>query len=307
MVTALCAKRCFSVRDSTVGFEQDMVMRKKARKPKRVNKKRHALSRGARLKRALSLTLKLALIVVSVPAASYGAWRLYQELLVSPRLEIRKINVVGSERVKAQEIIGLTNIEEGQNILSADLSSGARAIETHPWIRSAVIRRHIPDTINIEVTERKPLSLVSMDSLYVADDRGVLFKKYSPEDALDLVLITGLERGLVEGGYVLDPDLVELVEYLTGRDGFNLDDLSEIHYDRVYGFSLYTLDKGIRLYLGSGRIGEKMLAFEDVVESMGGSFRDVAKMDITDEYKVVVKFKTSLAKKGGVRRYGKEG
>ena len=32
-----------------------------------------------------------------------------------------------------------------------------------------------------------------MDGLYVADEKGIIFKKYSPEDALDLVLVTGLE------------------------------------------------------------------------------------------------------------------
>lgn len=282
-------------------------MAKQVKKKRRVNKKRHALSPAKRIKRALAVTLKIALIVFSVPAVSYGGWRLYKELLVSPRLEIRKINVAGVERVKAEEIKWLASIEEGQNILSIDLLSGARAIETHPWIRSAIIRRHIPDTINIEITERKPLSLVSMDSLYVADNRGVLFKKYSPEDELDLVLITGLEKGLIDGGYELAPEFVKLVEFLARRDGFNINDLSEIHYDRVYGFSLYTLEGGIRLDLGTGRIGEKMSAFEDVVDNMGGSFMDVAGMDITNEYKVVVKYKTSLARKGGVRRYGKEG
>ncbi|MEE9542316.1 MAG: FtsQ-type POTRA domain-containing protein [Thermodesulfobacteriota bacterium] len=282
-------------------------MAKQVKKKKRVNKKRHALSPAKRIKRALAVTLKLALIVFSVPVLSYGGWRLYQELLVTSRLEIRKINVAGVERVKAEEIIRLASIEEGQNILSIDLFSGARAIETHPWIRTAIIRRHIPDTINIEITERKPLSLVSMDSLYVADERGVLFKKYSPEDELDLVLITGLEKGIIDGGYELAPEFVKLVEFLTRRDGFNINDLSEIHYDRVYGFSLYTLEGGIRLNLGTGRIGEKMSAFEDVVDNMGGSFMDIAGMDITNEFKVVVKYKTSLARKGGVRRYGKEG
>jgi cell division protein FtsQ len=282
-------------------------MAKRTKKPKRINKKRHALSPAKRLKRALVFAVKLALIVVSVPSAAYGGWRLYKELLVNPRLEIKKINVDGSSRVSVDEIVRLSNIEEGQNILSVDLSLGASVIEAHPWIATASIARHIPDTINIKVKERKALSLVSMDSLYVADEDGVLFKKYSPEDALDLILITGLGTDPAEGGYALDAEMLELIEYFAGREGLNLNDLSEIHSDSVYGLSLYTLDKGIRLSLGSGRIGEKMMAFEDVLESMGSSFRNVSAMDITNENKVVVSFKTSLAKKGGGKRYGKEG
>ena len=280
---------------------------KRPKKSKRVNRKRHALSPAKRLRRALSLAFKLALIAVVVPAVSYGGWRVYQGLLVSPRLEISNINVSGLELVTHEEVIQLSGIVKGQNILSADLSNGARGIEGHPWINTAQIERNIPDTINIEVTERRPLGLVSMDSLYVADENGVLFKKYSPEDALDLVLITGLERGEVEGGYILESELVDLIGYFAAREDFNLTDLSEIHYDREYGVSLYTLEGGIRLHLGSGRVVEKMLAFEDVLDAIGGSLRDVAGMDLSDEYKVVVKYRRSLAMKGGDRRYGKKG
>jgi cell division septal protein FtsQ len=267
-------------------------MVRKKKKPVRGNKKRHALSPAKRLKRALGVTVKLLVIVIGIPVLIYGGYRLYGELLVYPRLDIKNINVGAMAKVGPEEIKRLSNIEEGQNILSVDLNSGARAIETHPWIKSAVISRHIPNTINIEVVERKPLCLVSMDFLYVADEDGIIFKKYSPEDDLDLVLISGLESAMDDGGKVLGSELVELVHELNRRDGFNLDMISEIHYDRVFGFSFYTLDKGVRLSLGTSRIDEKLMAFEDVSESMGGRIKNVTAMDVSNEDKVVVKLRT---------------
>ncbi len=267
-------------------------MARRKKKPIRGNKRRHALSPAKRLKRVVGVMLKVLVITIGIPVLLVGGYRLYGELLVHPRLDIRSINVGEVEKVGAEEIKRLSNIEEGQNIFSVSIVSGAKAIEAHPWIKSAVIRRHIPDTINIEVVERKPLCLVSMDGLYVADEDGVLFKKYSPEDALDLVLITGLESGVEGGVKVLDKALIGLVEKLSSRDGFNLKNISEIHYDRVFGFSLYTLDKGVRLSLGTALIDEKLWAFEEVTQEMGSGVKDVAAMDLTDKEKVVVKLRT---------------
>lgn len=267
-------------------------MARKKKKPIKRNRKSHALSPAKRLKRAFGVTLKVLVITIGIPALIFGAYRLYGELLVNPRLDIKNINVGEVKKVGAVEIKQLSNIEEGQNIFSVSLNSGAKSIEAHPWIKSAVITRHIPDTINIEVVERKPLCLVSMDELYVADEDGVLFKKYSPEDALDLVLITGLESGVEGGAKVLDKELIGLVEGLSSRDGFNLENISEIHYDRVFGFSLYTLDKGVRLSLGTTMIDDKLWAFEEVTREMGGTIKDVAAMDLSDKDKVVVKLRT---------------
>ncbi len=267
-------------------------MAKKKKKPVRGNKKRHTLSPAKRVKRVLGITLKMLIIMLGIPALIYGGYRLYGELLVHPRLDIKSININVMEKVGTKDIKRISNIEEGQNILSVDLGAGAKAIEAHPWIKSAVITRHIPETINIEVVERKPLCLVSMDGLYVADEDGIIFKKYSPEDALDLVLITGLDGTMDGESKVLSAELIEFVEELSVRDGFNLDMISEIHYDRVFGISLYTIDKGIRLSLGTSMIDEKLMAFEEVSESMGGRIKNVAAMDVTDEDKVVVKLRT---------------
>lgn len=267
-------------------------MARKKKKPIRGNKRSRAFSPAHRLKRVFGVGLKVMMVAIGIPALLFGGYRLYGELLVHPRLDITRINVGEVKKVGAEEIKRLSNIEEGQNIFSVSLNSGAKAIEAHPWIKSAAITRHIPDTINIEVVERKPLCLVSMDGLYVADEYGVLFKKYSPEDALDLVLITGLESGVEGDVKVLDKALVALVGELGEREGLNLENISEIHYDRVFGFSLYTLDRGVRLSLGAGLIDEKLLAFEEVVQEMGSGIKDVAAMDLTDEDKVVVKLRT---------------
>lgn len=267
-------------------------MVRKKKKPIKGNKRRHALSPAKRIKRVLGVTFKFMLVVVGIPVLVYGGYLLYGELLVHPRLDIKSINVSSMDKVSAEEIKRLSNIEEGQNILSVDLDLGARAIEAHPWIETASITRNIPETINIKVVERKPLCLVSMDGLYVVDESGVIFKKYSPEDNLDLVLITGLENISGDGIKVLDQKFVALVNELRLREGLNLDMISEIHYDRVFGYSFYTLDRGIKLSLGTSMIDEKLMAIEDVSERMGSRVKDVAVMDVTDEDKVVVKLRT---------------
>ena len=72
----------------------------KKKKPVRGNKKRHALSPAKRVKRVLGHNVKIA-DYSSRHSGNliYGGYRLYGELLLHPRLDIKSINVSSVEKV----------------------------------------------------------------------------------------------------------------------------------------------------------------------------------------------------------------
>lgn len=281
-------------------------MNKKPLKSKRRNR-RHREPFLKRAGRSLARFVKVAVVLAAVPVLAYGGWRGYKEITTTERLAIETIEIAGAFRVSEDDIHDLAGIEEGDNILSFRESVVAGKIRRNPWIKEVDISRGLPSTVTIEVTEREPLALVKLDAMYVMDTSGVVFKKYSPEDGLDLPVITGLTAdGLRETTGELEEGLLELMRTLRGREGFNLAKVSEIHADRVFGLSVYTLDDGVRLDVGLQGFAPKLESFEKILKTRGGSLNGIEAMDLNNYREVVVRFSANVVKEGG-EAHGKKG
>ncbi|MBI5586923.1 MAG: FtsQ-type POTRA domain-containing protein [Deltaproteobacteria bacterium] len=274
------------------------------------NKRRNRKLREPFLRRAGRVSgrfMKVLAVLALMPALAYGGWRGYKELTTTERLAIETINIAGAKRVSEDDIYDLAGIEEGENILSFKVSDVVDNIRRNPWIKEADVSRSLPSTVNIEVTEREPLALVKLDALYVMDASGVVFKRYSSEDGLDLPVVTGLTMdGLKEDSGGLEDGLLKLIRTLRERKGFNLAMVSEIHVDRVYGLSVFTLDEGVRLELGMAEFEAKLASFEKILRSRGGSLAGIEAMDLNNYREVVVRFSANVVKEGG-EAHGKKG
>jgi hypothetical protein len=132
------------------------------------------------------------------------------------------------------------------------------------------------------------------------DSGGLLFKRYSVVDGLDLPVVTGLDADEIDSGlFVDDSVLMGLLNRLDGRNGFNTEDVSEIHVDTEYGYTLYTVDEGVMLELGTGDFESKLGRFERIVRARGGTLTGVAAIDLTRESDVVIKYIGNVVKEGG--------
>lgn len=289
-------------------------MRKVRKRPRGNRKRREPLL--SRVRRRAARAAKTVLVAVLVPAAGYASWLLYGAVTTTHHLAVERVVVTGTERVSESEVLALASAEiagaigpdgeeaagaglVGANMFSFSTARVEEGIEENPWIDRAELRRRPPHTVKIDVTERRPLALVRMDRLYVMDERGVVFKEFHPGDGLDLPVITGLDARDEAPGLPEDK-LLALVGILRGREGFNLDRVSEIHVDAVYGLTVYTLDDGVRLELGTSRFEDKLVSFEKILMARNGSLAGIEAMDLTNSREVIVRFTTNVSREGGV-------
>lgn len=282
---------------------------------KRKNKKaKEALT--WRLKDVFLRTVRTIGLLMTAALAFYVGTVVYEELLTSPYLEVKTITVEGAGRVPKQKIVELSGIAMGQNIWSLDPGEAQKRVISHPFVKEAKVKRRLPDRINIVIREREPAAFVMADGLYVMDRSGELFKTYSTEDALDLPVVTAATQlttgdggdgdegeggeGVEGGEYRLKPEflpgLLGLISALKRDDTFRLEDISEIHVDPVHGFSLYTLDEGVRIYMGNGGFEAKLSRLKKVLQARGGSLSSIETIDLTGERGVVVRFTAGEAK-----------
>ncbi|MEK7773444.1 MAG: FtsQ-type POTRA domain-containing protein, partial [Deltaproteobacteria bacterium] len=215
-------------------------------------------------------------------------------------LAIRNINVSGAYRVGKEEVVELSGLREGKNILSFKAGQVMDSIKSNPWVESVEVRRKFLNTVDIEVKERAPVALVRLDDMYLIDASGKAFKKFSHEDDVDLPVVTGFSAGAPGNGNSPEESaLRELIRVLSRRSGFNIAKASEICLDPAFGFSVYTLEEGVRLDIGRGNFEEKFSSFDRIVELRGGDLSNVAAVDLNDSREAVLSLTTNAAKEGG--------
>jgi len=237
-------------------------------------------------------TLGLTVLFVSV---IFGGLLLYAEVVSSPRLMLRHINVVGLERVDEIDLLEQANLREGRNILAVNTSDAQAVIESNPYVKTAKVVKVLPGTVNISIVERRPVVLVNIDGLFIMDGGGVLFKRYTQEDRLDIPVVTGLEQHKDKWKFTMGPALLRLVRVLESAERFNLSNISEIHADPVHGFSVVTLREGIRLDLGSTDFVEKFEKLEKIIAARVGRLTGIEFVDLNNDRGVVVRFATSVS------------
>jgi cell division protein FtsQ len=249
-----------------------------------------------RLKKGMAIILRVAFVVMGIPAALYGSWYLYQMLLVSPLLEIEHVDVSGVDRVSKEDVISLTGITAGNNLIAVDKRVLTRRLKKEPWIDTVAIKRRLPNRLVIEIKEMRPIAIISMDDLYLVDARGVVFKGLSKDDGIDLPIITGLsidELDKDEASALLFKAF-DLIKILSKERVFGISDISEINIDKNYGLAVYTLKEGIKIDIGSSDFEEKLERLERLISKRNGNFTGVEYIDMNNPRGVIMRMSENI-------------
>ena len=92
---------------------------------------------------------------------------------------IDAIEVQGNSHYTAEEIINIGHATSGRNIIyKANIKETKEFLEQNPYIKRADIRRRLPSTLVIKVTEREERLAFKYDDDYlVMDEEGILLRK----------------------------------------------------------------------------------------------------------------------------------
>lgn len=222
----------------------------------RSKKNRRRVDVKAELRARAPFAFKLvaaALVFVALGFGGQKAWAWAQQ---SERFSLEHVNVRGANRASDTELLKLTGLQPGQNLLQLDVAAIERAFGSHPWVKSAKVSRRFPDTLDVVLVEHEAKAIVSLGELYLVNAEGQPFKRLAPQDGLDLPLITGLERD----AFVDNPELsklrilsaLALLPLWSKSDGA----ISEIRTSDL-GLTVVTAD-GREVRLGEGDLKAKL-------------------------------------------------
>jgi cell division septal protein FtsQ len=106
-------------------------------------------------------------------ALAYGGWIGINEIVRHPSLAVKQIIVEGCEGISPDRIMEISGVRKGMPLLKVGIQQVRQSVVRHPYIRDAVVVRHLPDTIRIQVKERQAEAVVLGDGFTLVDDQGV--------------------------------------------------------------------------------------------------------------------------------------
>jgi cell division protein FtsQ len=138
--------------------------------------------------------IRIARAIVLAGVLAFVTWRLVSAVVGAPAWRIDRISVTGTEHLAKSDVLALLDGLRGQSILQADLAAARRRLLASPWVADAVLRRRLPASIDVAITERRPMCIGRLGGrLLLIDERGAVMDEYGPKYAeFDLPLIDGL-------------------------------------------------------------------------------------------------------------------
>ncbi len=111
---------------------------------------------------------------------------------ISAGFEVRHVLVSGRLRTDRETLVEAMGIGIGEAMFVIDLEAARARVASLAWVRDASIRRRMPDTVVIELVERRPLAIWQhQGELFVVDSVGDVIGGAQPEDHPGLFLVVG--------------------------------------------------------------------------------------------------------------------
>lgn len=236
----------------------------------------------------------VVLVILAICALSLCFALGYYYFFYFPHFQVKHVKITGCNKVSPLDIIERANVNVPTNLLLLRLEEIGERLGENPWVDEVELKRVFPDTLEIEISERRPVAVVSSDALYYVDRKRILFKKVTGNDPINYPIITGIERYIYsEDDRILLGKTLDLIEWTTEphTTSFNFPKIANIHVDKNTGLTLFTLNRGIQVEMGLNGFKEKFERLRRLVAFMkrNGDWMNVAWINLNCGKRIFVK------------------
>jgi cell division protein FtsQ len=140
--------------------------------------------------RRWTLAAGVVLVAAAMSAPFWGP-RLLSQL---DFFRVRKVEVLGLRFTPPAEVLSRLSVDTSRSVWDP-LDPLAARVATHPQIERASVRRRLPGTLVVEVTERRPVALVAVGpTLRAVDERGAILPLDPSRTPVDAPVVTAPPR-----------------------------------------------------------------------------------------------------------------
>lgn len=240
-----------------------------------------------------SMPWRAATIAAAGVLGVYSTYRAFDLVLHASTLQVRRISVHGNVRLSSGEVRALIDGLRGTSIITADLPHYRARLMESPWVADVALRRILPSTVEVFVSERRPLGLCRLGTtLYLVDRSGTLIDELGPQYAeFNLPIITGALLAPSS-----EPEIDERRIDLAARviDGLApRKDLaarvSEIDVSDLHNAVVMLDDDPALLRLGEEKFLERMHAYVELAPTLRQTVPDIEYVDLRFDDRIYVR------------------
>ncbi|MBE3031627.1 MAG: FtsQ-type POTRA domain-containing protein [Actinobacteria bacterium] len=262
--------------------------------PTEKNFRRAKVKPATRKRARVWLSWRVARLAVCAVVAVYAGYRAFDLVVSASSLQVRHIAVRGNVRLSAGEVQALVDGLRGSNILTADLAAYRQRLLESPWVADVALRRLLPSTVEVFVSERRPVGLCRLNGqLYLVDRSGTLIDEFGPQySEFDLPIIDGLVRAQTTGDPAIDERRADLAARVIEAVAERTDlarrvsqiDVSDLH-DAVV---LLERDPAL-LHVGEDKFLERLQSYVDLAPALRERVPDIDYVDLRFDQRMYVR------------------
>ncbi len=204
-------------------------------------------------------------------------------LIYSPFFTFQQLVVHGNVNLDAAQLCEIARIRYGQRLFELKTDEMTVNLLHDLRIESAVVRRRLPNKIEMDIVERVPVATVACDYGYLDFDRqGKVIASYRTLKGADIPIITGIKlRDLYIGDDNTDPQVAKVLAFLSRIEPAEVGQISEVNItvpSAVVAYTKSTLP--IRLGQIDG-IAEKAVLTQDFLQDQKTTRHTVEYVDFS--------------------------
>lgn len=201
--------------------------------------------------------------------------------------------VRGHERLSTGEVLALVAGLRGQSLIGVDLAAYRTRLLDSPWVADAALRRLLPSTVEVLISERAPIGLGRIGSrLYLIDERGTLIDEYGPQyAAFDLPIVDGLAVEAAGGPTVDRPRAAlaaRLLAALADRPDLGAR-ISQVDVADPHDAVVLLEGETALVHLGEARFAERLQSYVELAPALRERVPEIDYVDLRFDDRVYVR------------------
>lgn len=151
------------------------------------------------IQRAITWIIIVALSILALAAAQFfgitsAAYQQYANIAAKAGFQVQRVEVTGMERVDQLKVYELVLAEKDRAMPLVDIDKVRADLLEYGWIKDARVSRRLPDTLAVEIVERKPTAIWQRDGKYsLIDAEGTVLQNVQASEGGELPVLNGVD------------------------------------------------------------------------------------------------------------------
>jgi cell division septal protein FtsQ len=237
--------------------------------------------RKSRRKKTMRRVVLLAIGLWGVGMIAGAAFAGRHYMRNSARFSLRHIDVAPTAQAPQEELRRIIARHAGSNLFRLDVGRIAAELEEVRWVRTAAVKRILPDRLHCAIEERTPRGVARIgDRVWLVDAEGPI-DLYGEETQLySFPILTGMNEDDVERQQEQIRRGVALLDYLEEVDAHLPAQISEIDLGRSDRIGLYMAAGGPEVRIHPTDFGPNLERYLTMREYLATHFGDGAYVDL---------------------------